>query len=288
LLLSSASLNFANALEFDFYPAWWRTSEGFVALSALFATGGYAAAFAGFRHPTSRRRRLRLAASFFAASGAAGLVDHLIRSVKYLEHPVDGTFTGAEIVGATASLAFLVAGVIAAVAFRSAMDSPRRDLVLGWAVLGLVAYFGLNFVSLLLYAIGYSHLHAPDGIVDGLGVQAAGAAIGAGGAMAAAIAFLRRGPEEEGRLAGRDRLLAEGATIVGLGYLASAIGALVYAGSISDFETDSKQTAANWLSGVNYVGLMCAAICAGVAFRASRRALEQRDGSDPATLADPG
>jgi len=289
LHLSAASLSFASALEFFFYPAWLRTSEGLAALSSLLAVGGYAAAFAGFLHATPRRRLLGLAGIFFAASGAAGAADHVVRSVEYTTHPVGGKFQAAEIVGAAGSLAFVAAGVVVAVAFLSSREGRRRDLVLGWAAVALVAYFCLTFVSLLLYAIAYSDLHAPSGVASGLGVQAAGFAVAVGGAVVAARAFLRSDPDGEWqRLAHRDGLLAEAATIVGLGSLGTAIGAMVYAGALSDLETDTKQLATNWLSGVSYLGLACAAICAGVAFRASRRELEQRDGSDPAAFADPG
>jgi hypothetical protein len=287
--LSSASLYFANALELDFYPRWLRISEGLVALSALLAIGAYVEARAGFLRAPSRPRLLGLAAIFFAASGAGALADHVIRSVQYSGHGVAGTFAAAEIVGAAASMAFVSAGVVAAVAFLSTTDSSRRDPLLGCAAVGLVAYFGLTFVHFLLYAVGYSRGPAPGGFIGGLAMQAAGAAVGGLGPVLAAVAFLRADPDGElQRLAVRERLLAEAALTVGLGYLVTAIGALVYAGSISDFETDSKQIAANWLNGVGYVGLMCVAICAGLAFRASRRALEERDGPDPAAFADPG
>jgi hypothetical protein len=289
LHLSARSLYFANALELPFYPTWLRTSEGFGALSVLFATGGYVAAFVGFRRAASRRRLLGLGAVFFAAYGAAALADHIIRSVQYSGHGGAGTFAAAEMVGAAAAAAFVCAGLVAAVAFLSTTDSPRRDRMLGWAAFGLAAYFVLTFVSLLLYAVGYSRGPAPSGFIGGLALQAAGAAVAAGGAVAAALAFLGSGPEDERqRLVARDGLLAIAAMDIGLGYLVTAIGALVYAGSISDFETDTKEVAANWLSGVNYLGLMCAAICVGVAFRISRRALEERDGPDPVAFADPG
>jgi hypothetical protein len=288
LHLSAASLNFADALERFFYPSWVRLSEGLFALSALLATGGYVAAFLGFRRPGSRRRLLGRAAILFAASGAAELADHVNRSVQYAGQGAIGTVVAAEIVGAAASLAFLVAGAVAAVAFLSSREAPGRDLVLGWAAVMLVAFYALSFVSGLLYAVAYSDVHAPGGFAGGLAVQAAGAALAAFGAVAAAIAFRRPGPNgEQQRLADRDGLLGQAATTIGLGYLLSAIGAMVYAGSVPGLEIDTKAAAANWLSGVDYLGLACAAICAGIAFRASRPELEDRDGPDLAALADP-
>jgi len=287
--LSAQLLYFADSLEHFFYPTWLRVSYGFLALSALLAAGGFVAALAGFQRATARRQPLGLASAFFAASGAAAFSYHVIRGVHYAAHGVAGRFVAAEMAGAAGSVAFAAAGVIAAVAFLSTSNGPRRDFVLGWAAVGLAAYFSLTFISWLLYAVAYSRFPAPRGFVGGLALESAGAAVGAAGAAAAAIAFLRSNPDaEQQRLGARDGLLAVAATDVGLGYLVSAIGALVYAGSLSSLETDSKEVAANWLSGVNYLGLACAAICAGVAFRISRRGLEHRDGSDPAAFADPG
>jgi hypothetical protein len=252
------------------------------------SVGAYVAACAGFLRATSGRL-LGLAGALFAASGAAQLADHLIRSVEYTRHATVGTVAAAEIVGAASAVAFVCAGVIAAVAFLSSREGSRRDPVLGRAGVSLVAYFCLTFVSLLLYAIAYSDVHAPGGFASGLAMQAAGAAVGAIGAVLAAIAFLRSGPDgERRRLATRDGLLALAATIVGLGYFVTAIGAMVYAGSVSSVETDSKEQAANWLGGVSYLVLLAAAICAADAFWVSRRELEQGDGSDSPAFADPG
>lgn len=287
--LGAALLDFADALELSFYPTWLRVSEGFLALDALFATGAFVVAGAGFLRASSRRLLLGAAGFFFAASAAAALVDHVIRSIEYARHAIVGTVAAAEIVGSAASVALVGAGAVTALAFRSTGDRQGRDRALGWASVALVAYFGLTFVNLLLYSIAYSDVHAPAGFASGLAVQSAGSAVGAAGAALAGIAFLRPGPDGERlRVAARDGLLVGAAVIVGLGYLVTAIGALIYAGSLSSVETGGKQVAANWLTGVGYLGLTAAAICAGVAFMISRRTSEQRDGSDSGALADPG
>jgi hypothetical protein len=262
LTLISGALYLADQLATNYVTS-LDVAEGLYVLSAVFAIGGFGAAFGGFRleSPSSRRGRLGLAGISFAASGAAGAAAHVVRAFEYGTHNLSGAFTASAAVEAASSLAFVAAGATVAVAFLSSRAGRRFDTALGWAGVALAVFFSLFAVSAFLAVIGYSDLHAPGGITGGVGVEAAGAVVAATGAVIAGLSFLTSAD-------GREGLLAAAAVALAVGFLIVAIGGMTYAAADSDPWVSGKAVAADWLEAISWLGLMATAMCAAAGFRA--------------------
>jgi hypothetical protein len=282
LNVAGQSLYLAEALSLFFYPTALSVSDGVGVLAALLFAGGFAVALAGFLAvPQSpRRKRLAIAAVLLLGAALSSTAAQLIRAVEYGTLNTPDTFTASTVVEAAAWLAFAAAALIAAVGFQPSAGESATSRYLGWAAAGLAGFFVFDLVSTILAAIAYSDAHAPSGITTGLGVVAGGSGVAAAGALVAAAAFLVVADS------GRDRLLAIAAIVLGLGFLLTSIGTMIYAAADSGAGGDGKAVAADWLSAIFWLGLAFAAVCAGVGFALSRRAAEPAE-AIPAAYEEP-
>jgi hypothetical protein len=260
LAVAGGSLYVADGLSHD-YPTALSLSDGFYVLGTILVGAGFASTSVGFHFApaVSRRQMLGLAGGCFAATGGSFVAAYVIRAVEYADHHVPSGFTAATVLEAASSVALVAAGGSVALAFLSLRPGRRSERGLTPAGTALALFFVVGVASTGQGVIAYSDYFAPGGVIAGLVVEAVGDALAAGGAVVAALAFLR--PV-------RDALLAIAASVLGVGFLVFAIGAMVYADADSSAGADGKMVAADWLSAVSWLVLSAAAICAAGGFRA--------------------
>ena len=231
--------------------------------------------------PPNRAGRLRTGLILVAGGYGAWCVSDVDRAIKYARIHAGRTYIASHGALGISDLFIAVAAAVAAVAFVSALHADdagaraQRDNRLGWSSVFLAAGILFAMISSILFFLAISRMGATSEFTAGFGIAAAGAAVGIGGPVLAAVAFLssarRQQSARAGRLRDRDGLLAAAAAALAVGLAISAVGAVETTSAASLNGFDGPSLTAAWLDAIRQLGWAVGIGIASAAFLLSRR-----------------
>jgi hypothetical protein len=223
-------------------------------------------------------RGLREAAALLAAGYGFGLLSAAFKIGVVFSEPhshadrIAGVLDGAFIAG------LMIAALLAAIGF-SQRDRARRDYLLGWTGVAVMAANLVALIAGVLRSEGYTDQNGLGAVTAGLNLETTGLLAAAVAGAIAAFAFFdaaQAGDSAKDSVARRDLLLAAAAGAYAFFHFIGFAGAAIVAIADAGLGYSGAEAASNWFAALGGLASCAAAVCVIAAFQpAFARALQR-------------
>jgi hypothetical protein len=272
-------LSMISVIRLGYAPTSYDIGEGLDLTHDLGLVAAFAIATLAIAGGIERReRRLAFAAIVAAVSFAAWIAAYALFGVSE-PRGLDALVT-IDVLRALAASALVVAAVAATVAFRRAESAPpddqaERDGLLAWASVSLGVGLSLLTASAIVQTGVVPFPHHGN-----LTLAVIGSAIGLGGAVIGAIAFVVSRSKQRRASARwitwREALIAAALAVFVVGFVVTAIGAVTVAHASAQDRVPQLFTASHWLDAISQWILSTSVAVAAVGFVVSATQMEAR------------